>query len=80
MLAMRQEMSNNPLLKEKLKGVSLYFINYIFPNHRCVPISGGSDCLVHGENLLPWVREWIIGFHNLFKDISSFLFMLLLPL
>ncbi|PNF37706.1 hypothetical protein B7P43_G11460, partial [Cryptotermes secundus] len=28
MLTMRQEMPNNPLLKEKLKNVSLYIINY----------------------------------------------------
>jgi len=29
-LAMRQEMPNNPLLKEKLKNVCLYIIYYIF--------------------------------------------------
>jgi hypothetical protein len=77
MLAMRQEMPNNPLLKEKLKSVSLYIINYTFPNHRYVPVSEGNDYFVHGENHLSFVREWIRGFHNLFKDIPSLLFMLL---
>jgi hypothetical protein len=36
MLAMRQEMPNNPLLKEKLKNVCSYIMNYIFASYRYV--------------------------------------------
>jgi hypothetical protein len=57
MLAMKREMTDNPLFKEKLKSVSFYIINYTFPNYRYAPTSEGSDYFVHGQKFLPFVMR-----------------------